>query len=368
MFSLRALPQLPAWALRQWRGERVEQWARLTVGERLAQIPEPKLRAVLGARWADHGAPPDQAPFIQHAVVTEAYGHGAYYPVGGPARFAETLLPVIEAAGGELRCGADLRRIEVDGGHASGVSFLHGHSMRHERARAVVSAAGVLNTLAALPADAAPAWQDTVSALRPGLTYVALFIGFDGDIEAAGASAANLWLYDGDDVGRLWRRPGDEDAPSMFVTFPSLKDVAGDAAPTAEVIAVCDGDAFGDWLATENDSVRSREYVEFKERVGHRLLAQFERRFPKLAPLVRYHELATPLTQRRFVRAPDGAMYGIEMSAERLTTPALRVRTPVPGLLLAGQDVASPGIEGACLGGLMAAASIEPKLLRRLAM
>ena len=45
---------------------------------------------------------------------------------------------------------------------------------------------------------------------------------------------------------------------------------------------------------------------------------------------------------------------------------ALDVRTPVPGLLLAGQDVSGPGIQAACLSGLLAAAAIEPKLLRRL--
>ena len=79
------------------------------------------------------------------------------------------------------------------------------------------------------------------------------------------------------------------------------------------------------------------------------------------------HELSTPLTQRRFVRSQAGAMYGIEMSGERLTTPALRVRTPVPGVLLAGQDVTSPGIAGACMGGLLAAACLEPKLFGQLA-
>lgn len=45
---------------------------------------------------------------------------------------------------------------------------------------------------------------------------------------------------------------------------------------------------------------------------------------------------------------------------------ALRVRTPVPGLLLAGQDAAGPGILGALMGGLMAAAAIEPRLWRDL--
>jgi all-trans-retinol 13,14-reductase len=50
------------------------------------------------------------------------------------------------------------------------------------------------------------------------------------------------------------------------------------------------------------------------------------------------------------------------MTAERLTSPALHVRTPLPGLLLAGQDVTSPGVPGAFMGGLMAAATVEPAL------
>jgi all-trans-retinol 13,14-reductase len=60
-------------------------------------------------------------------------------------------------------------------------------------------------------------------------------------------------------------------------------------------------------------------------------------------------------------------MYGLEMSADRLTTPALRVCTSIHGLLLAGQDVTSPGVAGAFMGGLMAAAIVEPALLRHLA-
>jgi all-trans-retinol 13,14-reductase len=55
-------------------------------------------------------------------------------------------------------------------------------------------------------------------------------------------------------------------------------------------------------------------------------------------------------------------MYGIEMSAQRLKSSALRARTPVPGLYLAGQDAASMGIQGAFMGGFMAAAAIEPRL------
>ena len=76
------------------------------------------------------------------------------------------------------------------------------------------------------------------------------------------------------------------------------------------------------------------------------MLAQFRRHFPALAPLLRFQELSTPVTQQHFVRSPDGAMYGIEMSARRLTSRALDVRTPVPGLLLAVAVLAIYGLVG----------------------
>ena len=64
--------------------------------------------------------------------------------------------------------------------------------------------------------------------------------------------------------------------------------------------------------------------------------------------------------------APQGGMYGLRMTPERLLDPALHVRTPVPGLFLGGQDVTSLGIQGAAMGGFMAAASIEPRLWKQM--
>jgi len=39
---------------------------------------------------------------------------------------------------------------------------------------------------------------------------------------------------------------------------------------------------------------------------------------------------------------------------------SLAARTPLPGLFLAGQDVATPGVTGAMMGGMLAAAAIDP--------
>lgn len=361
LFALHSMPSWMAWGLRLWRGAEAEHWARHTVADELAKTRDPLLRAVLGARWADYGAPPARAPLVEHALVTGAYNAGSYYPVGGPGRFAQTIVPGIEAAGGEVRLQADVKRILTEDGRACGVEFEQRGERRQEQARHVISAMGVANTVACLDAGIASAWQHSIRGMTPGISYMSLFVGLDGDIAGAGGGTANHWIYESEDIGAVWQHPADDDAPGIFVSFPSLKDAGSPGKPTAEVVAVVDAAAFAPWLALP-DEERSEDYRSLKAWVEERLLAQFLRHFPAMKPLVRFHELSTPVTQRRYVRSPGGAMYGIEMTTERLTTPALHVRTPLPGLLLAGQDVTSPGVPGAFMGGLMAAAAVDPAL------
>jgi phytoene dehydrogenase-like protein len=95
-------------------------------------------------------------------------------------------------------------------------------------------------------------------------------------------------------------------------------------------------------------------------------MAQFARHFPALAPLVVHAELSTPLSSVAFTAAEHGGVYGLEASPRRFMSGALRAKTPVTGLYLTGQDVASSGIMGAMMGGVLAAAALEPKLLARM--
>lgn len=307
---------------------------------------------------------PERAPFALHALVMGGYFDGAYYPVGGPAAFAETLGATIRAAGGELRTRAAVAGIRVAGGRAAGVRLASGEVID---APIVISAAGARNTVAALPAGVAPQWRKDVESLASGLSYVNLYVGFHGDIRQHGATPANVWIYESDAIGRLWDNPADEEAPHLIVTFPTLKNPAHADAQhhTAEVIVVCPWAPFEQWAAS-TPGHRPEEYQATKAWIAESLLAQFKRHFPRLAPLIDFHEISTPLSQAAYVAADRGAMYGLEMSTQRMGHSALRTRTPVPGLLLGGQDAASPGIQGALIGGYMAAASVEPGLWKEL--
>jgi all-trans-retinol 13,14-reductase len=360
LFGAAAMPA-PLAALVRWvNAGRVHRVLHPSAAEAVCCARDPRLAAVLTSRWADYGLPPERAPFAVHALVTASYYSGAYYPVGGPGRIAQAFARSIRADGGDLRTDSRVAEIRLEGGRAAGVRLESGEPID---AACVVSAMGAHNTVAALPVGAAPAWRESLEPFKPGLSYIALYLGFRGDIRARGATAANVWVYESEDIGRVWERPADEDAPSIFVAFPSLKDAAhgNPQRHTAEIVAACRWDPFAAWAGTSHGR-RPEEYEATKAWIAERLLAQFKRHFPELGPLVDFHELSTPLSQASYVGADRGAMYGIEMSALRLTSRALRARTPVPGLYLAGQDAASMGVQGAFMGGFMAAAAIEPRL------
>jgi hypothetical protein len=54
---------------------------------------------------------------------------------------------------------------------------------------------------------------------------------------------------------------------------------------------------------------------------------------------------------------PNGAIYGLASTPQRLLDP-VGATTPVRGLVLAGCDVCTPGIQGALMGGVFAAAAL----------
>ena len=95
---------LPRWVGRiagAWLGRRIPPGVYRTTREVLEDLTaDQKLIAVLSGQWGDCGLPPAQSSFLIHSLIAQHYMHGGYYPVGGAARMAETIIPVIRAAGG----------------------------------------------------------------------------------------------------------------------------------------------------------------------------------------------------------------------------------------------------------------------------
>ncbi len=371
IFARRAMPALIGKADHLLHRSQIDKWwGRTTEVVLKEMITDPVLRAVLATQRGDYGPDPRESSFGMHALIMRHYMQGAYFPVGGAEAFAKALVPVIQQGGGEVRTRATVVELLVDEGAVTGVRLKNGAQIHCPR---VLSDAGARHTvLQLLPAPLRETqWAREIAALRPSACHIGMYLGFEGEIGNRGATSSNHWFYESIDISEgLWLDPWRQPvAPALYVSFPSLKQPASDAPNqphTAELVTFTDWDVFRSWEGSRIGQ-RPPDYLELKALISRQLTALFARHFPALAAQITHTELSTPLSSVAFTGAEHGGVYGLEASPRRYLSDALRARTPVPGLYLTGQDVGSQGITGAMMGGMLAAAAVEPKLLAKIA-
>jgi len=148
--------------------------------------------------------------------------------------------------------------------------------------------------------------------------------------------------------------------PVTYISFPSAKDPTWENKhpnrSTLQIISLANSNWFKNW---ENSSWRKREpgYLEIKDSISDRLLNQLYSAFPVFKGKVDHFELSTPLSTKHFSNYDQGEIYGLEHTPAQYLDPRLTPHTPIQGLYLSGQDIASNGVAGALVGGMLAAGS-----------
>jgi all-trans-retinol 13,14-reductase len=349
---------------------RYMRWARRTTREVLESLtPNQELIGVLTAQWGDYGLPPAKSSFAIHATIAQHYFAGASYPAGGAGAIAAAMVPQIEAHGGCVVTGAEVAGILLDGARAVGVRMSDGREFRSD---VVLSDAGAANTFdRLLPPDlpVLDSLRATLRRLQPSTAHVSLYVGLTQSDAALGLRGTNLWVYpsfDHDANVERFARDIEAPFPGVYLSFPSAKDPDFQqrypGKSTVEAIAMLPYAAFAGWADTRWKR-RGEEYEALKQRLSARLLAELERQAPSVAGNIACAELSTPITTRHFMNYGSGEIYGVASTPERFAARALGARTPIRGLYLTGQDVASLGVVGALFGGVIGASAASGKNL-----
>ena len=323
-----------------------------------------RLIAVLTGQYGDYGLPPNQSSFLMHATLAAHYLKGAAYPVGGATRIAATIVPLIERAGGAVVTNAEVDKILVKRRRAIGVQLADGRELH---ASTVISSAGVANTITQLlPSDEAgrSGLLKRLQPLGPSVAHASLYVGLSRSDAELGLGKTNLWVYEDDDhdaaFARAMKQPQDA-LPLAFISFPSAKDpdfqrrYPGHA--TVEVVTFVPMRSFEAWRDTKWKK-RGADYEAFKEVLSQRLLDTLLNQVPQIRDKIDVVELSTPLSTQHFAGHASGEIYGLEHTVGRFRAKWLRATSPIRGLYFSGVDIATCGVMGAAMGGVLCASAI----------
>lgn len=318
-------------------------------------VRDPRLQAVLAARWGLYGIPPASSAFGYHAAVPLTFFmEGTAHPVGGPKELSRIVLEILDTYGVELRPRQQVNEVVVEQGRVAGVDVEDTATGRryHVRTDTVVSAAGVRNTYALIGRS------QELAALPEEPSAVMLFLGMDRSPAEFGLRGENHWFMpDLDDHEGFHRRPGEG---TLYVSFASLNNPAA-RYHTVEALELVDPKVVDQWRGTPEEE-RADSYRKLKNDLTERLIARLEQRWPGFRSAIAFAELATPLSFETYQHSVMGSFYGLAATPQRLRSARAGCRTPVKGLFVAGQDAWGSGVVGALAGGLMAAnAVLKPR-------
>jgi all-trans-retinol 13,14-reductase len=356
----RALPRLQRVAMWPFFKFMKPAWLYRTTYDVLSELTSNQdLIAVLCGQWGDMGLPPKRSAFMVHAMIARHYLYGGYYPVGGSWQIANTIIPKIQKAGGEVFTYASVEEILVEDGRVTGVRMADGHQIECDK---VISSAGVSNTLGRLLAEEVvrdAGYTQRLPKVQPSFAHLGVYIGLKHTAEELGIPKTNFWIYPSNDYDaavEAFIKDESAEFPVVYISFPSAKDPEYlDRHPgtaTIEIVAPAPFEWFSKWQGSTWGK-RGEEYEAFKARLGERLMAHLYDKLPQVEGKVDYYEVSTPQSTNWFSAYQYGELYGLDHTAERLKQHWLGPRTPIKGLWMTGQDTLTCGVTGAMMAGML---------------
>ena len=301
-------------------------------------IRNPEVQNVLSSLWGYYGLPPSRLSAFYFANATGGYlRHGSFYIRQRSQNLSDSLVEVIEEQGGKILYETEAEKIVVKEGAVNGVAISDGRTLP---ARAVVSNASALTTFKRmLPKEAVPAdYAKRLEGYRPSISSFIVWLGVNrelrGKIKGCGIHVSS---GRGPEMDYLSCMKGEVDKGSFSVSiYDNVYE--GYSRPGTSTLMLLFLSGYEPWRRFEADYRKGRkeEYEREKRRWTDILIRRAEKEaIPGLSSMIEVKEAATPLTNCRFTRNPEGAIYGFEQSMDNAFMNRINNRTPVKGLYLA---------------------------------
>ena len=289
-------------------------------------------------------------------LFTFCHGNGNYIESswrlqGGGGQIARTLTEGIRSQGGEVTCHAAVDELVERDGRIALVRCANGETYE---ATTVISDIHPTQTCALVKRSERikPIYRQRMAGLQNtvGMLTVSLLVKPD----SLPYFNHNRYVYRRTGVWDMYR-PG---APVGGVMISARVPEGGNQyVRQVDLLTPVAWEECARWAETTVGH-RGEDYVAWKERKADECIALAEQSLPGLYDLIDRRYISTPLTYHDYTRAPQGTAYGLRKDAGNALSTLLSVRTPVPNLLLTGQNLMLHGVCGVTMTALFTCAEI----------
>ncbi len=239
------------------------------------------------------------------------YNGGASYIRGGSQKLSDHLADYIQRHGGNVLLNHLVTGIIKENNKLAGVTYKKKRGSASEiittYADEIIANAAVPNVAELLPEEYGMRLRNEIRNQKPGASLLTIYFGFKNSLKNIGNHHYSTFVFDGSiktQADILKNNKGDFNKRSF--TFIDYGQIDSGLAPEGKSVgALCCIDYLTDW-----EYLSDEEYKAKKEDVAKTFIGRLEKLIPGISDEIKFYEVGTSATIKRYTLNPGGAVYG----------------------------------------------------------
>lgn len=281
----------------------------------------------------------ESLPLFNFAHTCSSYIESSWRLKGDGNLLVNKLIGTIEEAGGEVRTNSKVVSLTEADGRIKQAVCADGKAYEAEYFISDIHPAVLCQMLEVCPSVRKAFRRRMTSAENTCGMFTAQLSIKPGALQYF---AHNVFVYDKPNV---WTMTEENDPVKGVMISARMPEDGSDCLRQIDLLTPMPWHECSAWTETKVGH-RGDDYKTFCQRKTEQCIALAEQHIPGLHEMVEQCYTSTPLTYRDYLGSPEGGAFGMRKDCRCSMLSFHSVGTPLSNLLLTGQSVILPGIEG----------------------
>ena len=281
----------------------------------------------------------ESLPLFNFAHTCSSYIESSWRLRGDGNLLVNKLIDTIRKAGGEVRTDSRVVRLTETDGHISKAVCADGSTYEAGYFISDIHPAVLCQMLEDCPSVRKAFRRRMASAENTTGMFTAQLSIKPGALRYF---AHNVFVYDKPNV---WTMTEENDPVKGVMVSARVPEDGSDMLRQIDLLTPMPWQECKEWEDTKVGH-RGEDYKAFCKQKSEQCLTLAEQYIPGLRDMVEHCYTSTPLTYRDYLGSPEGGAFGMRKDCRAPMLSFHSVSTPLPNLLLTGQSIILPGIEG----------------------